>query len=166
MNRLWVILLVSVCSCDVAPPLWEGTEAPKFDLETIAGTRLASDQLQDDIVILDFWATWCVPCIQEAPVLNELTRTFGDRVKVVSICIQSGFLENILPRASAMGLQFPVLIGDRATADAFGIRGLPTTFVIDRRWKVYRRYLGAGHKRELEDDIHKLTDESYALNRS
>jgi hypothetical protein len=86
-----------------------------------------------------------------------------DQLKVISICTQSGYAETIEPRKRSLGVRYPILVGNRTVLDAFGVSGLPTTFVIGKNWIVYRRYLGAGHQHELERDIRTLLSSSTAV---
>lgn len=70
------------------PSAREGGPAPQFSIKTDAGSQVTADSFGGKVLVLNFWATWCAPCIQEIPSLNKFQRQFaGSGVKVVAISI-------------------------------------------------------------------------------
>jgi thiol-disulfide isomerase/thioredoxin len=138
-------------------------DAPEFELTDVAGGAMKSSDIKGKVAIVDFWATWCAPCIQEIPNYNELHATHGGNgVQMLGITILSGALEDITPKVTEFEMNYPVLVGDDEVLDNFGGSiGFPTTYVVDKNWKIYKKYLGfTANKREhIEQDIQKLLAE-------
>ncbi len=115
--------------------LQKGAQAPGFRLPSLAGggeTELAA--LRGKVVVVNFWATWCPPCVSEMPSLERLHRTLGPAglaVLAVSTDEDAAELERFV---AEQALTLPVLRdpGGRVAADAFRTTGYPETFVIDR----------------------------------
>lgn len=138
--------------------------APDFELPNVAGGTMKSIDIKGKVAIVDFWATWCAPCIQEIPNFNKLHETHdGKGVQMLAITVESGALEDIVPKVAEFDMKYPVLVGEDEVLDGFGGSiGFPTTYIVDKDWKVYKRYLGltANKKELIEKDIEKLLAES------
>ncbi len=136
--------------------------APNFELENIVGGTSTAADFRGKVAVVDFWATWCAPCIAEIPNFNNLQEAFHNKgVKVIGMTIQSPH-DEIADKAKALGITYPVLVGDDAVMEGFGgFRGFPTTFVITQDWKIYKSYTGLlPHKQEsIRSDVEKLLAE-------
>jgi thiol-disulfide isomerase/thioredoxin len=134
--------------------------APEFSLENVAGGMFTSDDLKGKVAIVDFWATWCAPCIEEIPNYNEISAKYADKgVVLVGVTLESGSLEEVKPKVSEFNMKYPVIMGDDKLVEGFGgVLGFPTTFVLTQDGKIYQKYLGLRtNKRELlEKDIEAL----------
>jgi thiol-disulfide isomerase/thioredoxin len=137
--------------------------APEFELENVAGGTMKSADLKGKVVIVDFWATWCAPCIEEIPNFNKIHETYKDKgVQMLAITTQSGALEDIKPKVAEFEMKYPAVIGDDPVEEGFGgLLGFPTTFVVSPDWKIYKKYVGmtAKKKEQIEKDIEKLLSE-------
>ena len=122
-----------------------GRPAPAFSLPLMTdGSALSFANLQGRVVVLNFWASWCVPCRDEAPALEAVWRRYREAgVTVVGVNIQDR------PAAArqfvvATRASYPnVLDGPGATSIAYGIYGVPETFLIDRDGRIRARHVGA-----------------------
>jgi cytochrome c biogenesis protein CcmG, thiol:disulfide interchange protein DsbE len=137
--------------------------APEFSLENIHGGKTTSKDLRGKVAVVDFWATWCDPCKAEVPHFNKLSQDYqGKDVQVVGIAIESPY-KDIAPTSKEVGINYMVLVGTDAVVDGFGgVIGYPTTYVLTKDWKIYKKYMGAlPHKEEsIRKDIEKLLAES------
>src|SRR5437660_2611582 len=105
--------------------------APEFELENIAGGKIKAADLKGKVAIIDFWATWCEPCIAEIPKFNQLHEQYPN-VQVVGITVMSPH-DSIKPKVAETGMKYTVLVGNDDVADGFGgLIGCPTTFVVTK----------------------------------
>ena len=120
-----------------------GKPAPTFALKDLTGKPLALADYRGKVVLIDFWATWCVPCRAEIPHFIELQNKYASRgFSVIGISMDDA-PEPVAPFAKKYKMNYPVVIGDGALGDKYGgILGLPTAFVIDRAGVIRQRYDG------------------------
>jgi peroxiredoxin len=121
-----------------------GTEAPAFRLPTLAGGEVDLASQRGKVVVLNFWATWCPPCVEEMPSLERLHRALGPEglaVVTVSADEDEAALRAFVTRR---GLTLPVLAdpGGRVAAGAFRTTGYPETFLLDREGRIVRHVVG------------------------
>jgi peroxiredoxin len=125
--------------------LGAGSPAPDFAAATLAGEPVALSDLRGNAVVLNIWATWCPPCREEMPGLEQLHRTYADeglRVVGVSIDGRSGAGE-IQRFVDETALTFTILHDpDERVTRAFRTVGVPETILIDREGRVVQRWIG------------------------
>ena len=145
------------------PAVSGGSAAPEFDLENVAGGKTKAAELKGKVSVIDFWATWCEPCISEIPKFNKMADEFqGKGVQIVGITVESPY-KDIKPKVKETGMKYTVLVGNDAVVDGFGgLIGFPTTFLVTKDWKIYRKYLGAlpDKDKRIKKDIEKLLAET------
>ncbi len=128
-----------------------GDSAPDFSFELADGSTVALSDLRGRKVLLNFWATWCFPCREEMPALEETLALYGDdEFAIVAVSIEESRLINEFGRE--FGLSFP-LVSNQAgdISQYYGVSGLPTTFFIDREGVVANRHLGALDRAEIDE---------------
>ncbi len=111
----------------------------------LAGNRVRLAEFEGRVVLLNFWATWCAPCVREMPSLDRLQAALGERgLSVVAVSIDRGGVKAIRPFAKRLGLTHMGLYHDPkgALIRAFGVTGLPASFVIDRNGNIAGAYAG------------------------
>ncbi|HSD25803.1 MAG TPA: redoxin family protein [Vicinamibacteria bacterium] len=126
----------------VASPL-VGRPAPQFALPPLdGGAPIALSTLRGRPVVVNFWATWCVPCLQEHPVLVEAARTLGDRVQFLGVVYEDGEPE-VRRFLARRGSAYPSLLDPESrTAIAFGVFGVPETFFVDGEGRIAAKHVG------------------------
>lgn len=132
---------------------------PALTLQDFEGKAIPSDQFKGNIVVLDFWATWCVPCIAEIPTLNRLQEKYAAKgVKVVGVALASGEAAEVKPFVQRNKIKYTVVMGNDSEVYDLNVMAFPTTYLVTRDMKVFRTYLGAGPRKaaNLEADIQKL----------
>jgi cytochrome c biogenesis protein CcmG/thiol:disulfide interchange protein DsbE len=120
-----------------------GRAAPEFVLRPLDGgepVTLAS--LRGRPVVLNFWATWCVPCFEEHPLLVSAARSLGDRARFIGVIYEDSE-EQVRGFLARQGSAYPSLVdpGSR-TAIAFGVFGVPETFFIDAEGRIAAKHIG------------------------
>ena len=108
--------------------------------------------LDSDLILLDFWGTWCRPCRKSIPHLNELQKTLGGKkLQVIGIACERSAAKDRAAKVAAsvkqLGINYPVLIssmdGTCPVQDAFQIQFYPTMILLDRQGRILRREAGA-----------------------
>ncbi|NOX62302.1 MAG: TlpA family protein disulfide reductase [Chloroflexi bacterium] len=140
MRRLLIliapILLLNLAACSpVAVPLpsLDGTEpAPDIVLPTPEGDLLALSDFRGQAVFINFWGTYCPPCVKEMPILQALYEEYADRgLMVLGVNVEEE-PEKVRAWTQEHGVTFPIVISDDGTVNPiFGLRAMPTTWFVD-----------------------------------
>jgi cytochrome c-type biogenesis protein len=141
----FAVVLTSGCIPDdgrVIPRV--GREAIEYPAMTLAGDTVTLASLRGEVVLLNLWATWCVPCRTETPYLQELSEEYGDRgFRVVGISLDTGdAADQVAMFVEEYGVTYTVLHDPQMRGmNLYQVPGLPATFMIDRegilRWIRY-----------------------------
>ena len=126
--------------------------APDFTLPDLQGKDVSLADFRGKIVVLDFWATWCLPCIYQVPVLNEFWSAHqesGD-VVVIGVAIDVEGAEIVAPWIEEHGVEYQIVIGDEGLARKFGAMGFPTLAVITPDGRIDSLHVGIMELEELE----------------
>jgi thiol-disulfide isomerase/thioredoxin len=138
-----ILLAVSLASA-AAPE-----SAPDFTLKSASGANLKLSEFRGEVVLLNFWASWCGPCRQEMPLLSELHeqyRDLGFTVLGVNVEEDSRKARKLLEEAP---VSFPVLFdSDSVVSREYDVVAMPSTVLVDRNGRM--RYLHKGYKPGLE----------------
>ena len=125
------------------------TQAPQFDLANPEGNTLSSDSLLNKIVVIDFWATWCPPCVFDMNAMEQLTERYKDRNDIVFLLVNVKENNPKTARERALGLVAKKNLTDALYFDLknkmaldFDLQSLPTLYVIDRNGNIAFRNVG------------------------
>jgi len=152
MQRMLILGVISAALCASASGVWaqeataEQEAAPGLVLRDMQGSEQALDGLRGKIVVLNFWATWCVPCIEEMPLLEQIYKDYAARGVVVvgASADEPATQKNIAGFVEKLRLTFPIWTG--ATTDdmeRFGLLpALPATAILDRDGRIVARIMG------------------------
>lgn len=152
---------------DTAGPSDTNPRLPDFRLSTIDGDRFVlSEHVGKDVIVISFWATWCVPCLAELPHLSDLyEREKGNGLVVVAVSMDEPNTQaEVAPTARRLGLEMPVAIDDEQRAVRLYNKGrnAPMTVVIDRAGQIVKAQAGynPGDEVRLEEQVKALLTES------
>jgi cytochrome c biogenesis protein CcmG, thiol:disulfide interchange protein DsbE len=142
----------------------ERPSAPDFTLERLDDEgELQLSSLRGKAVVLNFWASWCQPCKEEAPFLEEIWRDNHDRGLVVVGLDAKDFRGDARRFARRFGLTFPLVFdGPGGIVDPYGVTGFPETFVIDREGRVVEAFAGAVSGEDERVRLRAAIDEALA----
>ncbi len=133
---LTAVLLLTAVGAYAARGL-VGADAPDFALRSNAGANLRLSEYQGDVVMLNFWATWCGPCRQEMPQLEKIHARYEQAGFTLLGINVDGDPEKARRMAEDVGVSFPVLFDDEKTVSKlYDIRAMPVTVFIDRDGRV------------------------------
>ena len=124
-----------------SPPI----PAPTISVVDLAGNTVSLSDFAGGLVLINFWATWCEPCLREMPSLERMQSRLGDKITVVAISEDRGGSKTVEPFINKLGLKsFKTYLDPKSAAGrAFKVAGLPTSFLIDREGRVLGRVEGA-----------------------
>ena len=132
-------------------------KAPDFTLSDMQGNEVSLSDFKGNVVIINFWATWCGPCRFEIPDLIDLQEKYNGDLVVLGVSLDYDGPSVVPQFAEKLGISYPVLYGNGQVAHRYGgVTGIPTTFIIDRDMNVYSRYIGYRPQTVFEKDIQDL----------
>jgi peroxiredoxin len=134
-----------------------GSAAPDFVLTDMQGNKHRLSDYKGQGVFLNFWGTWCPPCKEEMPYINNQYHQFNNKgVKVLTVDINESSLA-VNQFAEQLKLDFPIMIDtDKQVMNVYGIDNLPATFLIDKNGKVIKYYTGALTENKVREFMEKI----------
>ena len=132
-----------------------GSAAPDFDLESLSGERLRLQDLSGKPVVINFWATWCIPCEAEMPLLQEsYERNPGLEVLAINFAEPSADVQAFVDKH---GLTFDILLDPRAIVQSlYRVRGYPTTYFVDGEGVIQGVHIGVLSQRQLNGYLEQI----------
>jgi cytochrome c-type biogenesis protein len=135
--------------------------APQVQFQTLAGQSFQLDELKGKVVLLNFWATWCIPCREEIPILNAMQKDLATQgLKVVGASLEDT-VEGIAEYQEAVTrFEYDVVVGGSDAQAKFGGTPLPTTYLIDREGRIRQKIIGARDRAGWEAVVKPLLSEN------
>jgi len=135
----------------------DGALAPEFELADLTGTVVRLSDSAGRVRLIDFWATWCPPCREEIPMLNEFHEAYRDQGLTI-LAISDESTDIVAPFAEEHGVSYTNLVGGDAIFVEYGALGLPTAYLVDRDGRIVETYFGPKPRRVLEQKIRELLE--------
>ena len=139
---LMTALVLALASCRNSEPAKIGTTAPDFTVSDGQKTVQLS-RLRGKPVLLNFWATWCPPCVEEVPALVALQGQLGDKVTILAVSMDEDADAYKAFTAKRMPGLLTVRDADKKSSAMYGTFAYPESFLIDKDGKIQRKFIGA-----------------------
>jgi cytochrome c biogenesis protein CcmG, thiol:disulfide interchange protein DsbE len=124
------------------------------------GTWRMADH-RGQVVLVNYWATWCGPCWEETPGLVRLSRELGPKgLAVVGVAIDEGGRDKVQRFVDAFHVSYPVTLPEKMSQMEYGMEGVPTTILVDKEGRVAKTYVGAVRQADYETDVEVLLAEA------
>ena len=146
MKPLFLLLLALALPAQAQPlKPWTGSTTPALELAALDGKTQSLDDYRGRVVLVNFWATWCAPCLEEMPSIEKLRRSFdARRFAVLAVNVGEGPAKATAFAEKVQLGGFNILLDrDLKTSKAWGARVLPATFIVDPDGKVRYSHYGA-----------------------
>lgn len=162
VGLVFLVIAYVVKTANVTP-VSVGMQAPDFSLATVDGKSVNLSAYRGRVVMLNFWATWCKPCRQEMPSMEEMSKGFrtvvGDRFVLLAVNENNVFYQGkIKPFLAKYGIDFSVPLDPLGKLDhLYKITGVPETFVIDQKGVVAEHVIGPRDWR-MKDSLRVVHD--------
>lgn len=162
-TALGLVLIAIAAAALYASYRWAAPETPyraDFTLTDLNGVEHSSDDYDGQVVVINFWATWCAPCREEIPMLVEAQRRWADEgLQILGIAIDD--VEPSIEFARRYAISYPIMaapvqgarLQDRYTREGTPAGVLPYTVIVDRDGRVVARIAGALDREQLEQQI-------------
>ena len=133
---------------------------PDFKLRDLGGASWQLSAHRGDVVLVNFWATWCPPCRQETPGLVRISHRYAAKgLSVAGVSMDEGGAAPVRDFVRSYGVTYPVMMPDSSFLLANEIDSLPTTFLIDRKGRIAKTYIGEVREAVFRADIESLLAE-------
>lgn len=136
-----------------------GSQAPEFNLPTLDGQSLQLSALRGKNVLISYWVTWCIPCMEELPALNRINQEYKEQNLVILSVngIKQDEMDKVTAAVSELGISMPIVFDqDDALWNSYWVRFLPTSFFIDENGVIRHIQLGSLNEDELRTKIDQL----------
>jgi thiol-disulfide isomerase/thioredoxin len=133
---------------------------PEFEVRLFDNTIIRAGDIKDRIAVIDFWATWCKPCLAEVPGYNDLYRDYKDKgVVFLALAIDSGKEEKVLEAVKRFNMEYPAGAPSKKEIKTIGkIRAFPTTWIIGPQGRIVREFVGvvSGKQEAIREIVDQL----------
>ena len=119
-------------------------KAPDFALANSKGETVRLSSFEDKVIILNFWATWCGPCRMEIPGFVDLYKKYNEKgLEIIGVSVDQSGWNAVKPFIKNYKINYPILMfNNQVVMDYGGIRGIPTTFIINRKGEIVEKIVG------------------------
>jgi cytochrome c biogenesis protein CcmG, thiol:disulfide interchange protein DsbE len=141
-------------------PVGDRRAVPELVMGQLDGGTWRMSEHRGQVVLVNFWATWCGPCWEETPGLIRLSRELGPKgLAVVGVAIDEDGAEKVRKFVNDFGVPYPVVRPERLSQMEYGMEGVPTTVLVDREGRIAKTYVGAVREADFATDVETLLAE-------
>jgi len=158
LGALGLLIALVAWSCGGGEKTPPASGAYDFTLKDLNGREVSFSDYQGQVIMVNFWAPWCGPCVRETPDLVDLSQEYGGQgLQILGVAVAYRGEQSVHDFVDEWGVTYPVLFGtDQLVKQYGGFRGIPTTFLFSRDGKLYRKYEGMRPRNVFEEDIKGL----------
>ena len=161
---LFLVLVLALTACGASGPggdastgISEGQRAPDFSLETLEGEKVSLSDYRGQIVLLNFWATWCAPCRAEIPAIEAILEARQDQPFVVLGVNYQESSGQVRAFAEELGMTYPILLDETGKVmQTYRAPGLPMSIVLDEQGVIQHRHPGLLTESQLQGYLAEL----------
>ena len=125
-------------------------------MKMLGGSAVDASSLRGKVVVMNFWATWCAPCVQEIPWFNKLYKELAPKgVAFVGVSMDDDAAQSVAPFLKKHPIDYPVALGTESLNDPYGLDSLPVTIVFSRDGRALERFAGFTGEAALRAAIDK-----------
>lgn len=155
-----VLLVAAGLSRAAMIPAERRAQAPEFTAANLDGHPVRLSDYKGNVVLLNFWATWCGGCKLEIPWYMEFDKTYrSSGLTVVGVSLDDEGSKVVKPFVDQKKIAYPIVIGNESIAKEYAVESMPVTLLIDREGRVAMAHSGVVDKAEVERDIRELLTE-------
>ena len=148
--RIIVVLSIIIVACGTREGA-KPTDNPDFTLRALDGVEYKLSQLKGQVVVIDFWATWCPPCRNSIPTFTRLYNKYSEQGLVI-VGIGLDDEQALRDFSKQMQIPYPILIGNNEIAKAYNVTGIPKTIFLDKEGKIRKSQTGFAPELEAQFD--------------
>ena len=143
----FLFLLLTSCVDTESAPMTKVNEGPRavFSLPNLKGEYENTDNYKGSYILINFWATWCAPCVKEIPSLNNLYNKFKYKKKFKMIAINIGQSKEAVKKFlldKSLPVEFTILLDEKMDLSDWNVQAIPTTFLVDKKGKIIYKVEG------------------------
>ncbi len=130
-------------------------QAPSFVLKDVEGNEVSLEKLKGNVVLIDFWATWCAPCREELPYIEKIAEEFrGKGLVTLTISAEQGNIVSTFLSKNKYKIK-SLVDSNKEVSSKYQVKGLPTAFVVDRDGKIVTHFIGGRDEENLRNELKK-----------
>lgn len=160
MRAVLIFIAISLAACSpipdilISPAPEIGSEAPDFTLQDLTGTGVSLSELRGQVVLINFWATWCGPCRQEMPIIQARYNDGG--FALLAVNFDEG-VEKVQAFVRELGLNLPILLDQGGKIqELYRVRGYPSSYFVDAKGVIQFIHIGEMNAADLNYYLMKL----------
>jgi peroxiredoxin len=128
--------------------------SPAFSLKNLAGETVKLSDLKGKIVLVDYWATWCAPCVATMPEMQKLHEKYAAKgLTVLGVSIDEEGEKKVKPFIAKRKFSYPILLDDQNIWKGYNIKAIPALFLVDRDGQIVKQWTGKPDKKEVEEAV-------------
>lgn len=133
---------------------------PPFLLADLDNEVVSTAAWEGKVVLLNFWATWCPPCREEIPMMNELSHRYRDHLQIIGVSMDDSPASEVKAFAKEIGIDYPIVMGSGTLSREYGgVPALPTTFVVNTDGRIVQKHEGLYPIEVYDTEIRALLGE-------